>query len=214
MPLSRQRRGRRRPGDSATWLAGTGELRQLRLARAVASDQRLPWERLLCALGSPAAARKPSGRSPGPAHGPLLGACRAVSGDQEARQEAQEEATHDGEGCLTGSVHLPHRRPSSTAGPACRRVKSQAKDLRGCRGNLSRGLPRRNLNTGLARGRLPRSVAVRNPATPALSDRTSPSRAQQDGEVFNKMLLEGLVRYEANIDSSASRRSIPARHLP
>ena len=56
---------------------------QLRLARAVAIDIRLPWERarpqprlspyrvrrgfprLLCALGSPAAAPKPFGHSPG-----------------------------------------------------------------------------------------------------------------------------------------------------
>jgi hypothetical protein len=56
---------------------------QLRLARQAAGDQRLPWERprpqprlspyrvrrgfprLLCALGSPAATPKPSGRSPG-----------------------------------------------------------------------------------------------------------------------------------------------------
>ena len=56
---------------------------QLRLARQVAGDQQLPWERprplprlspyrvrrgfprLLCALGSPAATPKPSGRSPG-----------------------------------------------------------------------------------------------------------------------------------------------------
>ena len=56
---------------------------QLRLARRVATDARLPWERprpqprlspyrvrrgfprLLCTLGSPAAAPKPSGRSPG-----------------------------------------------------------------------------------------------------------------------------------------------------
>jgi hypothetical protein len=56
---------------------------QLRLAREIASDQRLPWERprpqrqlsplrvrrgfprLLAALGTPATAPKPSGRSPG-----------------------------------------------------------------------------------------------------------------------------------------------------
>ena len=56
---------------------------QLRLARQVVADARLPWERprpqprlspvrvrrgfprLLCALGSPAAAPKPAGRSPG-----------------------------------------------------------------------------------------------------------------------------------------------------
>jgi hypothetical protein len=65
-----------------TWLLLAGYT-QLRLARQLAGDQRLPWERprpqprlspyrvrrgfprLLCALGSPAAAPKPSGRSPG-----------------------------------------------------------------------------------------------------------------------------------------------------
>jgi hypothetical protein len=65
-----------------TWLVLAGYT-QLRLARAVTEDQRLAWERprppgqlspyrvrrgfsrLLCVLGSPAAAPKPSGRSPG-----------------------------------------------------------------------------------------------------------------------------------------------------
>jgi hypothetical protein len=65
-----------------TWLVLTGYT-QLRLARAVVADARLPWERprpqrrlspyrvrrgfprLLCALGSPAAAPKPSGCSSG-----------------------------------------------------------------------------------------------------------------------------------------------------
>ena len=65
-----------------TWLVLAGYT-QLRLARELVGDQRLPWERprppgqlspyrvrrgfprLLCALGSPAAAPKPSGRSPG-----------------------------------------------------------------------------------------------------------------------------------------------------
>jgi DDE superfamily endonuclease len=65
-----------------TWLV-LAAYTQLRLARAVVADQRLAWERprppgklspyrvrrgfprLLCVLGSPAAAPKPSGRSPG-----------------------------------------------------------------------------------------------------------------------------------------------------
>jgi DDE superfamily endonuclease len=65
-----------------TWLVLAGYA-QLRLAREIACDRRLPWERprppgklspyrvrrgfprLLCALGSPAAAPKPAGRSPG-----------------------------------------------------------------------------------------------------------------------------------------------------
>jgi DDE superfamily endonuclease len=68
--------------DRWTWLV-LAAYTQLRLARQLACDQRLPWERprpqprlspyrvrrgfarLLCALGSPAAAPKPSGRSPG-----------------------------------------------------------------------------------------------------------------------------------------------------
>jgi hypothetical protein len=68
--------------DRWTWLVLTAYT-QLRLARQVAGDQRLPWERprpqprrspyrvrrgfprLLCALGSPTAAPKPSGSSPG-----------------------------------------------------------------------------------------------------------------------------------------------------
>jgi hypothetical protein len=68
--------------DRWTWLVLAGYT-QLRLARQAAGDQRLPWERprprprrspyrvrrgfprLLCALGSPAAAPKPSGCSPG-----------------------------------------------------------------------------------------------------------------------------------------------------
>jgi hypothetical protein len=65
-----------------TWLV-VSAYAQLRLARDVVADRRLPWERprpqprlppnrvrrgfprLLCALGSPAAAPKPAGRSPG-----------------------------------------------------------------------------------------------------------------------------------------------------
>jgi hypothetical protein len=68
--------------DRWTWLVVAGYT-QLRLARQLVGDQRLPWERprppgqlspyrvrrgfsrLLCAVGSPAAAPKPSGRSPG-----------------------------------------------------------------------------------------------------------------------------------------------------
>jgi hypothetical protein len=64
---------------------------QLRLARAVATDARLPWERpqsqprlspyrvrrgfprLLCALGSPAATPKPCGCSPGRPKGQASG---------------------------------------------------------------------------------------------------------------------------------------------
>jgi DDE superfamily endonuclease len=68
--------------DRWTWLV-LASYTQLRLAREIAGDQRLPWERprpqprlspyrvrrgfprLLAALGSPATAPKPAGRSPG-----------------------------------------------------------------------------------------------------------------------------------------------------
>ena len=68
--------------DRWTWLV-LAAYTQLRLARQLACDQRLPWERprpqlrlspyrvrrgfprLLCALGSPAATPKPAGHSPG-----------------------------------------------------------------------------------------------------------------------------------------------------
>jgi hypothetical protein len=68
--------------DRWTWLVLAGYT-QLRLARQLACDQRLAWERprppgklspyrvrrgfsrLLCAVGTPAAAPKPAGRSPG-----------------------------------------------------------------------------------------------------------------------------------------------------
>ena len=68
--------------DRWTWLV-LAAYTQLRLARQIATDARLPWERprprprlsplrvrrgfpqLLAALGSPAATPKPSGRSPG-----------------------------------------------------------------------------------------------------------------------------------------------------
>jgi hypothetical protein len=76
--------------DRWTWLVLAGYT-QLRLARAVATDARLPWERprpqprlspyrvrrgfprLLCALGSPAAAPKPSGCSSGRPRGRASG---------------------------------------------------------------------------------------------------------------------------------------------
>jgi hypothetical protein len=76
--------------DRWTWLVLAGYA-QLRLARAVVCDQRLPWERprpqlrlspcrvrrgfprLLVALGSPATAPKPAGRSPGRPRGSRSG---------------------------------------------------------------------------------------------------------------------------------------------
>jgi hypothetical protein len=79
--------------DRWTWLVLAGYA-QLRLARQLTVDQRLPWERprpprrlspyrvrrgfprLLCALGSPAAAPKPAGRSPGRPKGRCSGPAR------------------------------------------------------------------------------------------------------------------------------------------
>jgi hypothetical protein len=76
--------------DRWTWLV-LAAYAQLRLARQLVCDQRLPWERprpqrrlspvrvrrgfpqLLCALGSPAAAPKPAGRSPGRPRGSRSG---------------------------------------------------------------------------------------------------------------------------------------------
>jgi hypothetical protein len=76
--------------DRWTWLV-LAAYTQLRLARAVVCDQRLPWERprpqprlspvrvrrgfpqLLVRLGSPAAAPKPAGRSPGRPKGRISG---------------------------------------------------------------------------------------------------------------------------------------------
>jgi DDE superfamily endonuclease len=76
-----------------TWLV-LAAYTQLRLARPVVADQRLAWERprlpgqlspyrvrrgfprLLCVVGSPAAAPKPSGRSPGRSRGRCSGPAR------------------------------------------------------------------------------------------------------------------------------------------
>jgi hypothetical protein len=76
--------------DRWTWLV-LAAYTQLRLARQIACDQRLPWERprpqlrlspyrvrrgfprLLCALGSPAATPKPAGHSPGRPRGRCSG---------------------------------------------------------------------------------------------------------------------------------------------
>jgi hypothetical protein len=87
--------------DRWTWLVLAAYI-QLRLAREIACDQRLPWERprppsrlspvrvrrgfpqLLCALGSPAATPKPSGRSPGRPKG----SCRAPASRHPAIKKA------------------------------------------------------------------------------------------------------------------------------
>src|SRR5919198_5753069 len=79
--------------DRWTWLV-LAAYTQLRLARQLVADQRLPWERrqprprlspyrvrrgfprLLCVLGSPASAPKPFGRSPGRPKGSSRGPAR------------------------------------------------------------------------------------------------------------------------------------------
>jgi hypothetical protein len=105
--------------DRWTWLV-LASYTQLRLARAVADDQRLPWERprpqprlspLRVRRGFPATsgrARLADERTeilralPRPAQGPLLGTRDPLPGGQEAHQEAPQEADPDGKGRLTG----------------------------------------------------------------------------------------------------------------
>ncbi len=83
-------------------LVDLGRYTQLRLARRVVADQRLPWEKplplskltpvrvlrsfvaLLPALGTPAAASKPCGRSPGRPKGSLSGPAKRYPAVQRA----------------------------------------------------------------------------------------------------------------------------------
>jgi hypothetical protein len=96
--------------DRWTWLVLAGYT-QLRLARQLAGDQRLPWERprpqprlspyrvrrgfprLLCALGSPAAAPKPSGRSPGRPKGRASGPAVRHPAIKKATNKPHKKAT-------------------------------------------------------------------------------------------------------------------------
>jgi len=84
---------------------------QLRLARQVACDQRLAWERprppgrlspyrvrrgfprLLCALGSPAAAPKPAGRSSGRPKGRCCGPAVRYPAIKKPAKKASKKAT-------------------------------------------------------------------------------------------------------------------------
>jgi hypothetical protein len=118
--------------DRWTWLVLAGSA-QLRLARQLAGDQRLPWERAPTAIapvtgaGPPrvSAAAGPArltgecaetrGMPARPTQGPLLGIGQALPSDQEA----SEEGSHDH---LTVPPTLHARRPWSTASPA--RLKS------------------------------------------------------------------------------------------
>jgi hypothetical protein len=121
--------------DRWTWLV-LAAYTQLRLAREIAGDQRLPWERprpqprlsplrvrrgfprLLCTLGSPATTPKPLRALPRPTHGPLLWTRDALPGDQEASHQAQEEAEQDHQSHLSGSPSAQAPRPRPTANSA------------------------------------------------------------------------------------------------
>ena len=96
--------------DRWTWLV-LAAYPQLRLARQLAGDQRLPWERprpqprlspyrvrrgfprLLCALGSPAAAPKPAGRSPGRPKGRCCGPAMRYPAIKKPAKKASKKAT-------------------------------------------------------------------------------------------------------------------------
>jgi hypothetical protein len=95
--------------DRWTWLVLAGYT-QLRLARQLATDARLPWERprpqprlspyrvrrgfprLLCALGSPASAPKPSGCSPGRPKGRSSGPATRYPAVKKPAKKSQKKA--------------------------------------------------------------------------------------------------------------------------
>jgi DDE superfamily endonuclease len=96
--------------DRWTWLV-LAAYTQLRLARQLADDQRLAWERprppgqlspyrvrrgfprLLCAVGSPATAPKPSGRSPGRPRGSSRGPATRYPAIKKAATKPRKKAT-------------------------------------------------------------------------------------------------------------------------
>jgi hypothetical protein len=96
--------------DRWTWLV-LAAYTQLRLAREIAGDQRLPWERprpqprlspsrvrrgfprLLAALGSPATAPKPAGRSPGRPKGSRSGPATRYSAIKKPATKPRKKAT-------------------------------------------------------------------------------------------------------------------------
>jgi DDE superfamily endonuclease len=96
--------------DRWTWLV-LAAYTQLRLARAVVADARLPWERprppgrlspvrvcrgfprLLVRLGSPAATPKPAGRSPGRPKGSRCGAAMRYPASKKPTKKASKKAT-------------------------------------------------------------------------------------------------------------------------
>ena len=96
--------------DRWTWLVLAAST-QLRLARAVVADQRLPWERprppgrlspvrvcrgfprLLIRLGSPAGAPKPAGRSPGRPKGSRCGPAARYPAIKKPTKKPSKKAT-------------------------------------------------------------------------------------------------------------------------
>src|SRR5215217_8274787 len=96
--------------DRWTWLV-LAAYNQLRLARAVVADARLPWERprppgrlspvrvcrgfprLLVRLGSPATTPKPAGRSPGRPKGSHCGPARRYPAIKKPTKKASKQAT-------------------------------------------------------------------------------------------------------------------------
>jgi hypothetical protein len=96
--------------DRWTWLV-LAAYTQLRLARQVVADQRLPWERprpqprlspvrvcrgfprLLVRLGSPAATPKPAGRSPGRPKGSRCGPAMRYPAIKKPAKKASKKAT-------------------------------------------------------------------------------------------------------------------------
>jgi hypothetical protein len=96
--------------DRWTWLVLAAHA-QLRLARQLAADARLPWERprppgrlppvrvrrgfprLLVALGSPAATPKPAGRSPGRPKGRCSGPAVRYPAIKKPAKKARKKAT-------------------------------------------------------------------------------------------------------------------------
>jgi len=131
--------------DRWTWLV-LAAYTQLRLARQVVVDARLPWDgcghrrgchptgcgagfRDCCAHWAPRPARRNPQALPGPPQGQPPRACDPLPGGQKAHQQAQEEqeeGDHHRQGRLTDPPSPPSdRRPRSTASSTCRRVKSQ-----------------------------------------------------------------------------------------
>jgi hypothetical protein len=120
--------------DRWTWLV-LAAYAQLRLARQLAGDQRLPWERprtqprrspyrvrrgfprLLCALGSPAAAPKPSGCPPGRPMGRCTGLAMRYPATKKPTKKPPKKAAKPTKAAWPARPAI-HPRTRSTANPA------------------------------------------------------------------------------------------------